>query len=121
MQSGNDNWFKVWIAGINESLTFLTTQVSDIFIIGIIFLNASDNIVDFEFRHLRDTWASQIALSGVHPKAIQRMGGWATIKQVMKYINLTDEEIQKAEEIIEERLSNETAYSTAYKNIAKSS
>ena len=49
------------------------------------------------------------------------MGGWATIKQVMKYINLADGEIQKAVEIIEERLSNGTAYSTAYKNIAKSS
>ena len=77
-------------------------------------------ITDFEFRHLRDTWASQLALAGAHPKAIQRMGGWATIKQVMKYINLADGEIQKAGELIEERLSDGTSYSTSYRHITES-
>ncbi len=62
-------------------------------------------ITDFEFRNLRDTWASQLALAGVHPKAIMRLGGWASMRMVMKYINLVDDEIQKAGIIIDERLT----------------
>ena len=71
---------------------------------------------DFHFRNLRDTWASQLALAGAHPKMIQRVGGWKTIKQVMKYINLADDEMLRAGGIIEDRLAG-GAHCTAHRNI----
>jgi integrase len=77
-------------------------------------------ITGFEFRNLRDTYASQLALAGAHPKMIQRVLGHATVRQTMKYINLADGEIQRAGDIIEKRLSNELHTLQHTKNIIES-
>lgn len=40
---------------------------------------------------LRHTFASHLAMRGVSPKAIQELGGWASLSMVLRYAHLTPE------------------------------
>jgi len=62
-------------------------------------------IDDLKFYDLRHTFGSQLAFGLAHPKMIQRIMGHKSIAMTMRYVNLADEELERAANILEDRMS----------------
>lgn len=56
-----------------------------------------------KWHTLRHTYASQLAMTGAHPREIQELGGWSTLAMVERYTHLTPARLRGAIERLEQR------------------
>src|SRR5262249_52063097 len=53
------------------------------------------------WHSLRHTFASHLAMRGVHPREIQELGGWSTLSMVLRYTHLTQTHLRQAIDALE--------------------
>lgn len=54
------------------------------------------NIEDFRWHDLRHTWASWHIQNGTSLQELQMLGGWSSIKMVLRYAHLSSQQLQQA-------------------------
>jgi integrase len=54
-----------------------------------------------KWHALRHTFASHLAMRGVHPREIQELGGWSTLSMVLRYTHLTQTQLRRAIDALE--------------------
>jgi len=58
-------------------------------------------ITDFRFHDLRHTYASHLAMRGVHIRALQELLGYKTLAMTQRYSHLAPEQLQNAVKLLD--------------------
>ena len=58
-------------------------------------------ITDFRFHDLRHTYASHLAMRGVHIRALQELLGHKTLAMTQRYSHLAPEQLQNAVKLLD--------------------
>ncbi len=58
-------------------------------------------IADFRFHDLRHTYASHLAMRGVHIRALQELLGHKTLAMTQRYFHLAPEQLQNAVKLLD--------------------
>jgi len=58
-------------------------------------------ISDFRFQDLRHTYASHLAMRGVHIRALQELLGHKTLAMTQRYSHLAPEQLQNAVKLLD--------------------
>jgi site-specific recombinase XerD len=58
-------------------------------------------IQDFRFHALRHTYASHLAMRGVHIRALQELPGHKTLAMTQRYSHLAPEQLQNAVKLLD--------------------
>lgn len=61
------------------------------------------------FHSLRHTGATRMLRAGVDPKTVMRIGGWASLKMLEKYLHTDDDHLRRAVNVIGQRESDVNA------------
>jgi integrase len=64
--------------------------------------HAKRGITDFRFHDLRHTYASHLAMRGVHIRALQELLGHKTLAMTQRYSHLAPEQLQNAVKMLDE-------------------
>lgn len=81
---GNGNGGHVW--GIKHSFTLVCRKAG---------------VTDFGFHEMRHTYASHLAMGGVHTRALQELLGHKTLAMTQGYSHLASEQLQSAVKLLD--------------------
>jgi site-specific recombinase XerD len=68
---------------------------------GIFLAMAMAGITDFRFHDLRHTYASHLAMRGVHIRALQELLGHKSVIMTQRYSHLSPEHLQNAVKLLD--------------------